>query len=492
VYTQCSKCETVFKLSAEVLRAASGQVRCGKCGEVFNALARLAEDSSAFATGESPLDLETRADRILESVTVLKVAHAVAKDYEDYAPPGVEIAHLEVLDWDEDEPPDHEQDPPEHQETDVRDVGSANAGHADPSPPESPDELADRSMEFTLPPGELDRIFVESKRRSRQTEPQPESPDVLIDLEPHPESAPSLDPAPAHAAAPTRPPAPVSIQVPAPTHVAEPSPVPTSARAAAPTRASTPTHAAAPTRTPPPTQESLSPPELLPHPESVGASSVAAGQRVSGFEVPDDVRRDMLEGFEQHIAPANAIHNSRRRSTQRRALIVWLSAGIVSALLLVTQIAHQNRPWMVAHAHGPFGAGIRVLYGALGTPLPLPANLSAYQLRQWGVTGDPDAHGTLRVRASILNTAAQLQPYPLLRVNLADRFGKSIGRRDFEAAEYLGKPTARLLAPGERVDATLDILDPGKNAEGFEIDVCLRGADQRIACQSDAAPQPKQ
>jgi hypothetical protein len=243
---------------------------------------------------------------------------------------------------------------------------------------------------------------------------------------------------------------------------------------------------------PPPPQEPLAPPELLPHPESAGALSAAASQRVSGFEVPDDVRRDMLEGFEQHIAPANAIHNSRRRSTQRRTFIVWLCAGIVSALLLVTQIAHQNRVWMVAHAHGPFGAGIRALYGALGTPLPLPANLSAYQLRQWGVTGDPDAHGTLRVRASILNTAAQLQPYPLLRVNLADRFGKSIGRRDFEAAEYLGKPTARLLAPGERVDATLEILDPGKNAEGFEIDVCLRGADQRIACQSDAAPQPKQ
>ncbi len=49
LFTQCSKCETVFKLSAEVLRAAGGQVRCGKCGEVFNALARLAEDSTAFS-----------------------------------------------------------------------------------------------------------------------------------------------------------------------------------------------------------------------------------------------------------------------------------------------------------------------------------------------------------------------------------------------------------------------------------------------------------
>ena len=53
MYTQCSKCETVFKLTAVVLRAAGGQVRCGKCGEVFNALARLAEDSSAFETGEA-------------------------------------------------------------------------------------------------------------------------------------------------------------------------------------------------------------------------------------------------------------------------------------------------------------------------------------------------------------------------------------------------------------------------------------------------------
>ena len=67
VFTQCSKCETVFKLSAEVLRAAGGQVRCGKCGEVFNALAHLAEDPSVFTTSETEFDLEARADSILES-----------------------------------------------------------------------------------------------------------------------------------------------------------------------------------------------------------------------------------------------------------------------------------------------------------------------------------------------------------------------------------------------------------------------------------------
>jgi hypothetical protein len=49
----------------------------------------------------------------------------------------------------------------------------------------------------------------------------------------------------------------------------------------------------------------------------------------------------------------------------------------------------------------------------------------------------------------------------------------------------------RLLAPDERVDATLDLLDPGNDAEGFEIDVCLRGIDQKTRCAADVAAQTK-
>ena len=77
--------------------------------------------------------------------------------------------------------------------------------------------------------------------------------------------------------------------------------------------------------------------------------------------------------------------------------------------------------WLAAH--GPLRGPLQGLYAALGVKVQPPVNLSAYQLRQWGVTGDPNAAGTLRLRASILNTSAQLQPYPLLRVTLANRFG---------------------------------------------------------------------
>jgi predicted Zn finger-like uncharacterized protein len=414
VFTQCSKCETVFKLSAEVLRAAGGQVRCGKCGEVFNALAHLAEDPSAFATSEAEteLDLETRADAILESPAPPTPRDAPpARRQEDHLSPGVEIARLQILDWNDGDSPG---------ETAAA-APALTSNHEEVE--DGVEEMGETSMEFTLPPGELDRIFVETKKGARPLMPQPAGEEIEV----------------FNAAAPTP-----AAEVPA------------------------------------------------------GAAAAPAG-----FEVPEDVRREMLSGIERPsdaeplLEPKRRVRRVTRRaspfdlappeSTGSRAK--WLAGAIAAGVLLLVQMIHHNREWLAAHT--PLGMPLRALYSMTSTPVAPPANLSAYQLRQWGVTGDPAGAGTLRVRASILNTAAQLEPYPLLRVTLANRFGGSIGTRDFEPSEYLGKPTAKLLAPGERADATLDILDPGKNAEGFEIDVCLRSADRRVACANDKAPSDK-
>ena len=369
VYTQCSKCETVFRLSAEALRAAGGQVRCGRCGEVFNALARLAEEATAFPAGESSLESETRADAILQSAEPVSPAAAPAPARE-----GDEIAHLKILDA-------------QGEEVDL-----------------------DASLEFTLPPGELDRIFIET------------SPSPLQLL------AASVKPAPARGA-----PSPVSTAQAEPMRAA-PVPAPATATQSTPAQSG---------RVP------------------------AAG--ISGLTVSEDIRREMLAGYQRAELPE--INAPRRRQLPPA---VWVSAAVALALLLVFQVFQTNGEWLSVHAP---------MLDSGGKPA---AALSTYQLRQWGVTGDPGANGTLRVRASIMNSAAQLQPYPLLRVTLADRFGTRLGAREFEPAEYLGKAPARMLAPGERVDATLNILDPGKDAEGFEIDVCIRSAEKKIVCAGDA------
>jgi hypothetical protein len=359
-------------LSPEVLRAAGGQVRCGRCGEVFNALARLAEDSTGFTHGESSLELETRADEILQSVEPVAPT--------DAAPPSDrDVTQLEVL-----EPID--------------------------------DELASAaSLEFTLPPGELDRIFIET------------TPSVLqvLAAEGHcMERTPGVPPE---------------------------APPPPAARA--PVLASTPEI----------------PQEPAAADSVVAVAAAAHPAQIAGLEVSEDVRQDMLASYAHAELPQI---NAPRRQLPFAA---WLSAAIVFALLLVLQVLLANREWLALHA--PLVGG-----GASSG-----AKLSAYQLRQWGVTGDPGAKGTLRVRASIMNTAAQLQPYPLLRVTLANRFGARVAEREFEPSEYMGNATAHMLAPGERADATLDIVDPGKDAEGFEIDVCVRGADKKLTCAGDAA-----
>jgi hypothetical protein len=171
---------------------------------------------------------------------------------------------------------------------------------------------------------------------------------------------------------------------------------------------------------------------------------------------------------------------------QRRArsFALWLSAAVAAALLLVGQVVHHERGALTAH--GPLAPLLRALYEGLGAPVGDVPDLAVYQLRQWGVTGEAAGDSTLRVRASILNTTGRMQPFPLLRVTLANRFGASVGTRDFAPNEYLGKPIVRPLAPGEKVDAVLNIVDPGKEAEGFEIDVCLPGAGKRIVCANDA------
>jgi predicted Zn finger-like uncharacterized protein len=407
VFTQCSNCNTVFELSAEVLRAAGGQVRCGRCGEIFNALARLAEDAAAFDTGESAYELEERADSILESVVAEQTPLASPDGDEDeeageYG--NIEIAQLQVLDFNQDSFIDES----------VEDT---------PVGPAEPDSYPDAALEFTLPPGELDRIFVESS----------------VGLMPpfHPLESIELDQDPA--------------------------------------------------------LQAFAAPEMPPHP---AAAHLEAEELLPDIEVISDDRflDDRPLAVRPLLSPAVELGSIDLSDAPKRpagSVALWLSAAIAASLLLLGQLVHHNRE--ILTARGPLAPLFRALYEKLGSPLRGAPNLAAFQLRQWGVTGEATSDPTLRVRASILNTTSQLQPFPLLRVTLANRYGTHLGTRDFAPSEYLGKSIARLLSPGEQVDAVLNILDPGKDAEGFEIDVCLPGGEKKMVCANDtAASQARQ
>lgn len=165
-----------------------------------------------------------------------------------------------------------------------------------------------------------------------------------------------------------------------------------------------------------------------------------------------------------------------------RPIWKWLAAPLT--LLLIAQAVHHSRATLARHPR--VGASLVGLYSALGLTLTPDWNLHAYEIRQWGVISDPNSPGTLKVRASISNLAEFAQPYPLLKLVLEDRWGDQVRARAFEPAEYLdpGAAPERLMAPAQKVNATINIVDPGPDAEGFRFDVCLPGA-ARIVCAEE-------
>jgi hypothetical protein len=160
----------------------------------------------------------------------------------------------------------------------------------------------------------------------------------------------------------------------------------------------------------------------------------------------------------------------------------WLAAPLL--LIFLIQIVHAHRGTLARNPK--LGPTVISIYRALGLNLTPEWNLHAYEIRQWGVISDPSVPGTLKVRASVKNLAEFPQPYPLLKLVLEDRWGEQVRAREFEPREYLDSASAaeRMMAPAQEANATIAIVDPGPDAEGFRFDVCLRGISGTV-CASE-------
>ncbi len=202
----------------------------------------------------------------------------------------------------------------------------------------------------------------------------------------------------------------------------------------------------------------------------------------SGIEVAEEVYEpEAAEDLEPELEPEEEL-----LARQPRAPVApfWKILAGPLVLLLAIQFVHTYRHTLARHPRvGPAIVGI---YGALGANLQPDWNLHAYEILQWHLGSDPATPGTLKVRANLKNVASFAQPYPLLKLVLEDRWGDRVREREFEPAEYLDPSTApdRLLGPAQQATATISIVDPGPDAEGFRFDVCLRGS-QGIVCAAD-------
>ncbi|MBX3702894.1 MAG: DUF3426 domain-containing protein [Steroidobacteraceae bacterium] len=394
MYTQCPKCRTVFRVTAEVLRAAQGEVRCGVCATTFDALANLSEEP--FKAAAEPEQTPDPAD----SMTVEEL-------------PALE--DIELSSAGETQAPDE--------------AATAEAGAA----PE------DTSLEFHGDAGDLDRLFVVEEATVAEFDPAAIAAQLTAARGPPAEDPERTDEYPIL----------VLDERDEPPEAAGEEVVLESAATA--------------DEDPPATSDSAyTAPRIL---------------------IPEEMRERLAEEAAARSALATDFGAQEPASGERRW--PWAAAAAALLLVLVAQVVHSQHASLLRQPGiGPLLAQV---YEVLGQSLAMPTDLSAYELRQWGAASDPGQQGRLLLRASVVNRAAFAQPYPLLRLALQDRFGATLGVRDIGPGDYLpGETRSKLLGPGERADAEIRIVDPGQEAVGFEMDVCLP-VDGGVRCASQMA-----
>ena len=387
MYSQCPDCQTRFRVTAEMLRAARGTVRCGRCGSAFDALERLSDTippsgrgSSAEATAASATDPELGTEYHFTAEDLERV-FVEARDWREMAAATGLPAALESSDTGDETPV------VVHEDTGVEDI--------------------------TL---EGERIRIEAPTGEPAAELDLDSTDEFEILRHVPDSA--------HAEVEEQ----ADREIEEFTRALEEAPAP--------------------------------PPE--PVPEPTAEPMPLAAQR---WQRPAEDEE-----------PQAAAHGSAWRA------FAWSLGAFVLALVLAAQVMHHFRQDLVRHPQ--LGPPLRAAYERLGLDLLPNWDLAAFELRQWGNTADAAAQGRMAVRASLTNRAKFAQPHPVLRLELEDRFGAVVATRDFEPSDYLKNPSqaTRLIAPGSSSEAELLLADPGRDAVGYRLDICLRESATLLRC----------
>ena len=461
MYSQCPECLTRFRVTAGALRAAHGTVRCGRCGSAFDALQRLTDtvpdeaeprnSSSMLGSSIAAFDAPGRSD----PGAAAEPGDAEAGAEFHFSADDIEQVFIDARDWQKrfpraaaqrgtadasvaSEPSTHDADDRRHSAPaqDVQDEFDASMIPAAGAP-----------VVFVHEPEAIEDITLEGERIVIEGLPEldDELREVVDDSGASPvDGATARDDAVTVAELPTR--------------AADPDPT-DRFEVLRGARAVEPAPGAGEPIVPGAAETALQPPPpILPFRLRPSAAALEDGA--------DEVLQRPTDPLDR-----------------RGATVAWGFGVLLLAIALVAQLTHHYRQDLARDAN--LGPVVRDLYSRLGRPLAPQWDLAAFELRQWGA-GDaaPAGEGAMTVRASLRNGAAFAQPLPLLRLELEDRFGDTVARRDFEPAEYLddSAQASRLLAPGAQAGAALDVVAAGPDAVGYRLDVCLRDEIGAVRC----------
>jgi predicted Zn finger-like uncharacterized protein len=459
MFTVCPKCALTLVVTAADLRVAQGYVRCGRCSNVFNALARLSEDrQSALAAAQaaappapSPAPAATPPPQpSLDSIQAEgDDDEPIPEDALEFNPAAADVNKVFV-------------EPPPNPEW----TAATGSFKAIVLQSEEAAQAAGRPVEqkaAARPPTETPAGASDIRHRA---------PDTQVDIE--------LDADFLSATAAMR-----QLKMRASNN--RPSDADTTAELDAP---DAPRVAASRVAAPSIPQPQFAPPtKPAPQPKSPAETRVAPRSQSRESATPFAFALDPPPQASAAVARARVAPSELGPSDTRTpsSSATWWSAGAGAlVILLAAQIVNHYRNDLAANAQ--LNKPITALYSALGVRLTPRWDLHAYDVRQLGASVDSASAGQIMVRASVKNGAHQAQPMPLLRVTLQDRFGNRIAARDVSPQNYLPRaiPASSFLSAGQRIDAEMAFVDPGSNAVGFEIDACLPAPAGGTACANDS------
>lgn len=173
------------------------------------------------------------------------------------------------------------------------------------------------------------------------------------------------------------------------------------------------------------------------------------------------IPKQLLEDFqeEQPIDPAHY-----------RSMITWGLGSLMLMLVFLGQTIYfkhnelgqisQLRPW------------VEFFCKHASCELSLQIDIGQIELLGQDIRSHPKSKKALLVSATIINNAAFTQPYPGLQLNFSDMNGEKIAMRNFNPKDYLpsGMNVEKGMESNVPIQIELEIVDPGKNAVNFEFD----------------------
>ncbi|SDS23892.1 MJ0042 family finger-like domain-containing protein [Halopseudomonas sabulinigri] len=429
--TQCPYCKTHFRLSQEQLSAAAGNVRCGACLKVFNALST----NPAQSPPAAPIERHNAAGELL-----------IHDDLE------LDDLDLEALGLDESIV--EEVNPPLSAS---RDEARLTADDSEPGLSAADDDFLDDDQPLSL---------AETALPQEPTDPQ--QPGALDD-----------DDFDLHEDFIATPPA-RDIQQRREPAFSEPDPLP-----------SKPADALPPPARMLPLQDATGPggiflrdrPANVPEDEHAEVETGLTARDEPDIDEAelDDVPEDNIDTRSEPRLDDDLtlpdlddepllLDEPVRAKRRGRHNWIWTPLCLLAIGALLAQIVTYNlEAWARDERWRPTLEGICLVAGC---ELPVRVDISQVRSSNLLVRPHPDFPNAVAIDVIIYNRADYPQPFPVVRMLFTDNRGNSVSEKRFRPEEYLGGELAgrNLMPPQTPIHIALSMVAPGPQASSYNLD----------------------